>query len=265
MPSLRFGVIRLPWRAGAAMLVTLATGIPPTLAGLPEAVERVKPSIVGVGTFQKLRSPPFTFAGTGFVVDDGTLVATAAHVVPQTLKTESGETMMVSVRVSGAKDPQAREATVVAMDREHDLALLRITGPPLPAVTFGSAKDVRDGQSVGFVGFPFGHLLGFVPVTHGGIIASSTPIAVPGPSSPQLDARDVRRLKAGPFTVYQLDAITYPGQSGSPLFDAGTGEVIGVVNMSLLKGKKEEIVSQPSGISFAVPVQYLLDLIRTLR
>jgi serine protease Do len=265
MPSLRVPVIRLPWRAAVALLAFLAAGTAPTRAGLPEAVERVKPSIVGVGTFQKLRSPPFVFAGTGFVIEDGTLVATAAHVIPKALKTENGETMVVWVRMPGANDPQAREATVFAMDREHDLALLRITGPPLPAVTLGSAKGVRDGQSIGFVGFPFGHTLGFVPVTHGGVIASSTPIAVPGPSSPQLDARDVRRLKAGPFIVYQLDAITYPGQSGSPLFDAGTGEVIGVVNMSLLKGKKEEIVSQPSGISFAVPIQYLQELIRAPR
>jgi serine protease Do len=265
MPVLRSKILRLPTRAATALLILAVVGIPRALGGLPEAVERVKPSIVGVGTFQKLRSPSYIFAGTGFVVDDGTLVATAAHVVPETLLTESGETMMVWAQMPGASEPQAREATVAGIDREHDIALLHIAGPSLPAVTLSNGKRVRDGQSIGFTGFPFGHTLGFVPVTHGGFIASLTPIAVPGATSDKLDARDVRRLKSGPFMVFQLDAMAYPGQSGSPLFDADTGEVIGVVNMSLLKGKKEAILSQPSGISFAVPVKYLRDLIDARR
>ena len=88
----------------------------------------MKPSVVAVGTFQKMRSPAFVFRGTGFAVDDGTLVATNAHVVPEALQTENGETMMVLVHVPGAKEPQPREAKVIAMDKEHDLALLRIIG-----------------------------------------------------------------------------------------------------------------------------------------
>jgi S1-C subfamily serine protease len=265
VPPSCFRFVRLPLRVAAGLLIFLIVGTPLALAGLPEVIARVKPSIVTVGTFQKLRTPPFTFAGTGFIVEDGTLVATAAHVVPEALKTESRETMMVWVRVPGASEPQAREATAIAVDREHDLALLRITGAPLPAVTLGDSRAVRDGQSIGFVGFPFGHALGLVPVTHRGIISASTPVTVPGPTSQQLDARDVRRLKSGPFMVFQLDAISYPGQSGSPVFDAETGEVIGVVNMALLKGKKDAALTQPTGISFAVPTQYLLDLIRSLR
>jgi S1-C subfamily serine protease len=253
------------FRVATALLLFLVAGVPRTFAGLPEAVDRVKPSIVGVGTFQKLRSPAYVFAGTGFVVEDGTLVATAGHAVPEALKTEAGETMMVWVRMPGASAPQAREAKVVAVDREHDLALLRISGAPLPVVTLGNVNAVRDGQSIGFTGFPFGRALGFVPATHRGIIASSTPIAVPGPTSQKLEPRDVRTLKSGPFIVFQLDAIVYPGQSGSPLFDAETGDVIGVVNMGLLKDRKDATMSQPSGISFAVPVQFLQELIRASR
>jgi S1-C subfamily serine protease len=258
-------VHRLRWQVATALLLVLAAGIPGARAGLPEAIERVKPSIVGVGTFQKLRTPAFVFSGTGFVVDDGTLVATAAHVVPEAQKAEERQTMMVWVRMPGASAPQAREATVAAMDREHDLALLRISGAALPAVTLGDVKAVRDGQSVGFTGFPFGHALGFVPVTHRGIIASSTPIAIPGPTSKGLNARDVRNLKVGPFVLFQLDAIVYPGQSGSPLFDVDTGAVIGVVNMGVLKGRKDAALNMPSGISFAVPVHFLQDLIRASR
>ena len=38
------------------------------------------------------------------------------------------------------------------------------------------------------------------------------------------------RARREPFNVFQLDAVAYPGNSGSPVYLAGTGEVIGVVN-----------------------------------
>ena len=50
---------------------------------LVKTIEYSKPSIVGVGTFQKTRSPPLNFLGTGFVLDDGLHVITNAHVVPE--------------------------------------------------------------------------------------------------------------------------------------------------------------------------------------
>jgi len=234
-------------------------------AGLPEAIERVKPAIVAVGTFQKMRSPAFVFRGTGFAVDDGTLVATNAHVLPAALQPANGETMMVLVHVPGAKAPQPREAKVIATDKEHDLALLRISGAPLPAVTFGNSESVRDGQSIALTGFPIGNALGFYPVTHRGIIAALTPIAIPAATASGLDARVVRSLKSGPFVLFQLDATVYPGHSGSPLYDAETGEVIGIVNMGMLKGMKDTAVGQPSGISFAVPARYLQELLRAPR
>ena len=75
----------------------------------------------------------------------------------------------------------------------------------------------------------------------------------------------MRSLKSGPFTVFQLDATAYPGHSGSPLYDADSGEVIGIVNMVFVKGTKDAAVGQPSGISVAVPAQFLQELIRRAR
>ena len=244
------------------MLAWLALAAATAHAGLPEAIERVKPSVVAVGTFQKLRSPPFVFRGTGFAVDDGTVVATNAHVVPEELQPGSGETITVLVLVRGARAPQPREAKVIAIDKEHDLALLRISGAPLPAVTFSSSKAARDGQSVAFTGFPIGNSLGFYPVTHRGIISAVPPIAIPAPTASQLDAGAVQGLKAGPFLLYQLDNTAYPGHSGSPLFDAETGEVLGIVNMGMLKGTTDSAIGQSSGISFAVPAPFLQELLR---
>jgi serine protease Do len=251
--------------AALLLLVPLLAGIARVEAGLPEALSRVKPSVVAVGTFQKLRSPSFIFRGTGFAVGDGTLIATNAHVVPEALQTEPVETMMVLVHVPGAAEPQPREAKAISVDRGHDLALLRISGAPLPTVKFGDSEAVRDGQSIAFTGFPIGNSLGFYPVTHRGIIASLTPTAIPSATANRLDARVVQGLKSGPFVLFQLDATAYPGHSGSPLYDAETGEVIGIVNMGLLKGTKDAAVGQPSGISFAVPARFLQELIRKVR
>ena len=105
-------------------------------------------------------------------------------------------------------------------------------------------------------------MLGFRPVTHRGIISSITAVALPPPSSQQLNEKTVRRLREGSFDIYQLDATAYPGNSGGPLLNIETGEVVGVVNMVLVKVTKESALSQPSGISYAVPARFVSDLIR---
>jgi serine protease Do len=250
-------------------MLVASTGIPLAHAAFIDAVERIKPSVVAVGTYQKTRSPGFAFRASGFAVGDGTLIATAAHAVPDALPAEAREamnreTMMVLVYVSGSREPQSREAKIVAVDRLHDVALLRVGGAPLPAVKFGNSEAVKDGQSVAFTGFPIGNSLGFYPVTHLGIIASQPPIAVPGGTG-GLNSSVVQVLKSGPFVLFELDATAYPGHSGSPLYDAASGEVIGVVNMGLVKRMKDAAIGQPSGISFAVPAHHLQDLIREAR
>lgn len=52
-------------------------------AGLPEQIARIKPSIVAVGTYQKLRSPALQIRGSGFVIGDGQTVVTNLHVLPE--------------------------------------------------------------------------------------------------------------------------------------------------------------------------------------
>jgi len=248
-----------------ALPFLLQGGVAGAEASLTDTVARVKPAIVAVGTYQKTRSPAFVFRGTGFAVDDGTLIATAAHVVVEALQTGNREVMMVLVRVPGVKEPQGREAKAIAVDKAHDLALLRITGATVPALTLGDSDNARDGQSVAFTGFPFGTAFGFSPVTHRGIIASSTPIALPGAAADKLDGSVIHSLKTGPFALFQLDATAFPGHSGSPLYDGGSGVVVGVVNVGLVKNTKESAIGQPTGISFAGPIRHLQDLIRGVR
>jgi S1-C subfamily serine protease len=97
------------------------------------------------------------------------------------------------------------------------------------------------------------------------MVAAITPIAIPPGDARKLDPALVRRLQAGAFPVFQLDATAYPGNSGSPLYDAATGEVVGVLNMVFVKGSKENALTNPSGISYAIPSRYLQGLIDAAR
>jgi S1-C subfamily serine protease len=225
-----------------------------------ETIARVKPSIVAGGTFERERAPAFEFRGTGFAVDDGKTIATNAHVLPELLDPAKKETVAVLV-ATAAGEPQMRAAKTVAIDKEVDLALLRIDGAPLPPLRLAEGDTVREGQEVLLTGFPLGPILGFHPATHRGMIAAITPIAIPQRRAAELDAAVVRRLARGVFPVYQLDATAYPGNSGSPVYDAATGAVVGIVNMVFVKGMKESAVTHPSGITYAVPSEHLRKLL----
>jgi len=245
----------------AALLAIPLLGIHESRAGLPEALQRVKPSVVAVGTFQKTRSPPFVFRGTGFVVDDGTLVATAAHVMSEALKSQDGEVLAILAPTASKENPELRPATVASVDKERDLAVLRIGGAPLPAVTLGNSDAVREGQSIALTGFPIGQVLGFHAITHRGIVASLTPVAIPAANANQLTPRAIEQLRATPVTLFQLDATVYAGHSGSPVYDEDDGKVLGVITMGFSRGAKDPIAGQVSRITFAVPSRFLRDLI----
>lgn len=229
-------------------------------AALPEALQKIKPSVVAVGTYQRTRSPAFKFLGTGFVVGDGRQVATNAHVVPLALDAERLEQLAVAVPAADGR-VQVRSAQLLAQAREHDLALLRIEGAALPALALAGDALAAEGSPVGLTGFPIGGALGLTPVTHRGIIAAVTPISIPQANARHLDAKVVRSLSDGPLLVYQLDATAYPGNSGSPLFDVESAAVIGIINMVFIKGTKENVIANPSGITYAIPVRHLRRLL----
>jgi S1-C subfamily serine protease len=223
-------------------------------------IERIKGSVVAVGTFERTRVPAFQFRATGFAVGDGSMIATNAHALPITLDSERRETLVVLIPASD-RESQMREARELAVDVGTDLAVLKINGSPLAALKLGGLDSVREGQSVLFTGFPIGGVLGLFAATHRGMIAAITPIAIPSPVAANLDPRIVRRLTTGSFPVLQLDATAYPGNSGSPVYDPETGEVLGIINMVFVKGTKESALTQPSGITYAIPAKHLQALV----
>lgn len=228
-------------------------------ADVPGTISRVKPAIVGIGTYQKTRRPPAQLLGTGFAVHDGSLVLTNAHVLPVEVDALHYEYLAA---VTPGDEPDVRKAEVVARDHQHDLALLRISGTPLPALKLSPSADrVREGEIYLFTGFPIGAVLGLHPATHRAMIAAITPIVIPADQSARLDPAAIRRLR-DPYNVFQLDGTAYPGNSGSPLYDKATGTVVGIVNKVFVQGTKENVLAQPSGISYAIPSEYAYQLLK---
>ena len=258
--SLVFCFFRRLFRGGFVWLPVLLL-VGPAHADLPDTIDRLKPSMVLVGTFKATNSPRFQLRGAGFVVGRGEQVITNAHVLPDDLGQGDAAALVVQVRGSDGAW-QMRLAKLVQRSGEHDLALLSIDGPAVPAMAIADSARVREGDQLAFMGFPIGGVLGFSVVTHRAMVSSITAAALPSPTASQLKAKAIRGLRGGTFSLFQLDATAYPGNSGGPLFDPESGAVLGVVSMVLIKGTRESALSQPSGITYAIPavhVKALLD------
>jgi len=253
-------VSSLGW-IGIALLFS-ATALAGESSRLPDTIEKIRPAVVGVGTFQKTRRPPSVFRGTGFVVADGLHVITNAHVLPE--KVDSDRKEIIAIFAGKGNVIDIREATKIAEDRAHDVAVLKITGQPLVAMLLGDSDKVREGETYAFTGFPIGMVLGLNAVTHRGIISAVTPIVIPQLSGQLLEKKILTRLFA-PYDIFQLDATAYPGNSGSPLYHPETGQVIGIINKVFIQESKETVIQKPSGISYAIPIKHLVTLIKKVR
>jgi serine protease Do len=241
------------------VLVGLFVGFHVHATDLAQTILRIKPSVVGIGTFLKTRSPAIFFVGTGFVVADGRHVVTNAHVISRPLDTAKLERHIVLVSKEG--EPQPRESEIVATDRQHDLALLRISGEPLPPLRLGDSAEVTEGRNLAFTGFPIGMVLGFHPATHRAMVSAITPVALPGMTARHLTAQTITRIRESAYRVFQLDGTAYPGNSGSPLYDPADAVVYGIINSVFVQGTRENAVKRPSGITYAIPSRYIRELL----
>src|SRR5436190_19242961 len=130
-------------------LVLLTTGI--VRADRFSTIDRVRGSVVAIGTLERTRSPQFQFLGTGFAVGDGSLIVTNAHVVPPVLDVARGEQLAVMLpsRIKDAKDEaQIRDGKPLVVDSNADLAVIKISGPPLPSLRIRDSDSVRDGREI---------------------------------------------------------------------------------------------------------------------
>ena len=230
----------------------------PASADVADMVLNIKPGVVGVGTYNPTNNPRSSLQGTGFVVLDGRYVVSCAHIFSKSLDTEKNETH--AVFIGHDRQMEVRTAQLIAIDKARDLALLKISGNPLPALKLGDSTRAREGWQLYFTGYPIGSVLGLNPSTHRAGLAAIIPIFTPVAAASQLNARTLKQANDA-YEVFGLDAIAYPGNSGSPVWHPDTGEVLGVVNSVYVKGAKEAALSAPSGIAYAIPVKYVRQLL----
>ncbi len=173
--------------------IVLETVAVATQGDLEALYDRVRPSVVRISA-----GPSF---GTGFVVEDGTRVVTAWHVVALTdsIWIQTGEGTNV-------------EATVERFDKKEDVAVLRVTEPVSGATPLPLSPDV---PTVGDVLFAVGHPF----------------VAGEGPKGRHKGLLEWS-LTAGMVSMVgekqiQTTVSLQPGNSGGPVFD-DQGRVVGV-------------------------------------
>lgn len=228
-------------------------------ADLVSVVKKIKPSVVGIGVYTPTSRPQNKLFGSGFAIGNGQYVVTNHHVLPELLDEELNQKM--AVFVGQGKQAQVRMAEIVAKDDVHDLAVLKISGKAIPPMTLGNDEFYPDASDIAFTGFPIGSILGLYPVTHRGMVSAVTPVVVPAADAGQINIAMLKRMR-NPYMVYQLDAVAYPGNSGSAMYDTDNGQVVGIINKVFIQRSKEGAIENPSGITYAIPVRYLRKLLK---
>jgi len=159
--------------------------------------------------------------GSGFLWDRQGHVVTNFHVL------QGSDSSVVTL-----SDQTNWKATVVGVEPDKDLAVLRISAPAekLTPILVGTSKGLQVGQKVFAIGNPFG-------------LDETLTTGIVSALGRTIEAVTGRKIQ----DVIQTDAAINPGNSGGPLLDSA-GRLIGVNTQ----------IASPSGasagIGFAVPV-----------
>ena len=210
----------------AAVLRTLEKHTLPSPA--TRAVEAVAPSVVHVVGYARSKNGKAEFergVGTGVVIVDSGIILTNLHVV------QGASRITITFH-----DGLETTASVTGAQPENDLAVLQAHKVPddLAAATLRSTQDLRAGDQVVAIGFPFG----IGPSVSAGVVSG-------------LDREFESPEGNRPLTnLIQFDAAANPGNSGGPLVTMD-GEVVGIVTAILNPTEARTFI----GIGFAVPIE----------
>jgi serine protease Do len=168
-------------------------------------------------------------SGSGIILSPDGYILTNSHVV------KGAHTLRVQLNMRTAADLTERgyhgvnrslPATLAGIDRETDLAVIKIDQKDLPYLEFGDSNALKQGQLVLALGNPLG-------------LDNSVSLGVVSAVSRQLKPDDA-------MAYIQTDAPINPGNSGGPLVDAD-GHVVGINTFILTQSGGSE------GIGFSIP------------
>ena len=185
---------------------------------LQRVVDQVSPSVVQVSALGLGRAEDPSSAhvrsqrgtGSGVILDSSGYIVTNAHVVGtsqrlQVLVPEKN----TDKRFSSILKPAGKvySAELVGLDRETDIAVLKVSAPGLMALKLADSAELRQGELVLAAGSPFG-------------LQNSVTMGVVSAVARQVRPDD-------PMIYIQTDASINPGNSGGPLLNSD-GDVVGI-------------------------------------
>ncbi|HUB82131.1 MAG TPA: trypsin-like peptidase domain-containing protein [Bryobacteraceae bacterium] len=179
-------------------------------------------------------------SGSGVVVAADGYIVTNAHVVSNARKVRVRIAQGSTPEAGGGVSPSGRmlEATVVGIDRETDVAVIRVDRDDLVPLPLGDSDSLRQGQLV----MAFGNPLGLENSVSMGVVSSVA-----------------RQIKPEDTMLYiQTDAPINPGNSGGPLVDAD-GNVMGLNTFILSQSGGSE------GLGFAIPSNIVRNVYQQIR
>lgn len=157
--------------------------------------------------------------GSGVVVESGswgTRILTDAHVVAD------AKDLVATV----GDGPHARARVVATTGEADDLAIVDVPLKNQPAVKLGSTARILPGTPIGVLGYPI-------------------PDAFEDEHLGRTVSLYTGRVASVRHGALELDVPIIPGESGGPVFDARTGEVIGIA---------ESRFEEERAIGFATPI-----------
>ncbi len=210
----------------AAVLKTLENQTLPSAAA--KAYDLIRPSVVRVSGLSKGKDnqpDASRSVGTGVVIVDRGIILTNLHVV------QGLDTIHITF-----SDGLTTTASITGIQPENDLAVLQAAKIPddMIAATMRSTADLRPGDEVMAVGYPFG----IGPSASAGIVSGLQRTF----RSPE-GSQEMRNL-------IQFDAAANTGNSGGPLVTMD-GQVVGIVTAIYNPNQQRTFV----GVGFAVPIE----------
>lgn len=183
----------------------------------------------GNGGRQKrsVRTPKQQGSGSGVIISNDGYIVTNNHVV--------ADADELTVTLNDNKEYSAR---IIGTDKTTDLALIKIDGKNLPAITIANSEDIKVGEWVLAVGNPFN----LTNTVTAGIVS----------------AKGRSLYQNGVESFIQTDAAINPGNSGGALVNT-RGELIGINAM---------LYSQTgsfSGYGFAIPTSIMNKVVDDLK
>ena len=183
--------------------------------------------VVGITTevtytnfFGQTTSAPVT--GSGFLISEDGYILTNFHVIEYAYDYDYEISVMLH-------DESTYVATIVGIESDNDLAVLKIDVTDMTPAVLGKSSDILVGDTIYAVGNPLGELE--FTMTTGTVTA--------------LDREIITENNGSPINMFQIDAAVNSGNSGGPVYNT-KGEVVGIVTA---KSSGTGI----EGIGFAIP------------